>query len=192
MSRTRVEQVISEFRLYSEEARSLPAERVVELMRKNIQVEIKGKEGYFTISYIGKDPRTITLVTNKLASLFIEENLKFREQQAQGTSEFLMVELTATKTKLEEQEKDLTQFKKQFMGELPEQREANLRVLDQLQIQYSRIGESIRSAQDRKLILQRQTSDFEFQFASLMNQKEEPSVSMSPVYPDAPGASFPL
>jgi len=63
-----------------------------------------------------------------------------REQQAQGTSEFLTIELNITRKKLEEQERAITQFKKQNMGELPEQRDANLRVLDQLQMQYQRIG----------------------------------------------------
>ncbi|MGB7573450.1 MAG: Wzz/FepE/Etk N-terminal domain-containing protein, partial [Thermodesulfobacteriota bacterium] len=111
MSRTRLEQVISEFKLYSEEAKSLSQEEIVESMRKNVQVEIKGKEGYFTISYIGKDPRIVTTVTKKLASLIIEENLKLREQQAQGTSEFLSIELNAMRTKLEEQEGAITRFK---------------------------------------------------------------------------------
>ncbi|MGQ9647310.1 MAG: XrtA system polysaccharide chain length determinant [Thermodesulfobacteriota bacterium] len=161
MSRTRLEQVISDLKLYQEEAKSMTLEGIVELMRKNIQVEIKGKEGYFTISYIGKDPKTVTLVTNKLASLFIEENLKLREQQAQGTSEFLFNELEATKAKLEEQEKMVAHFKKQFMGELPEQRDANLRILEQLQLQYQRAGDNLRAAQDRRLFLQKQLSDFE-------------------------------
>ena len=75
------------------------------------------------------------MVTNKLASLFIEENLKVREAQAQGTSEFLSIELNATKAKLEEQERIVSEFKRKNLGELPEQREANLRVLDQLQLQ---------------------------------------------------------
>jgi polysaccharide chain length determinant protein (PEP-CTERM system associated) len=166
MSRTRLEQVISELKLYQEEARSSSLEEIVELMRKNIQVEIKGREGYFTISYIGKDPKVVTVVTNKLASLFIEENLKLREQQAQGTSEFLSNELQATKTKLEEQEKTVTRFKTQFMGELPEQREANLRVLEQLQLQYQRNSDSLRVAQDRRLIIQKQLSDIELAIAS--------------------------
>ena len=47
MSRTRLELVIAEFKLYPEEAKSLSREEIVEAMRKNIQVEIKGKEGYF-------------------------------------------------------------------------------------------------------------------------------------------------
>jgi polysaccharide chain length determinant protein (PEP-CTERM system associated) len=166
MSRTRLEQVISEFKLYQEETRSSSIEGVVELMRKNIEVKIKEREGYFTISYIGKDPKVVTVVTNKLASLFIEENLKLREQQAQGTSEFLSNELQATKVKLEEEEKMVTRFKTQFMGELPEQREANLRVLEQLQLQYQRNSDSLRAAQDRRLIIQKQLSDLELTIAS--------------------------
>ncbi len=165
MSRTRLEQVISEFKLYSEEAKSLSQEEIIELMRKNVQVEIKGKEGYFTISYIGKDPRTVTMVTNKLASLFIEENLKLREQQAQGTSEFLSIELNAMRTKLEEQEGAITRFKKQFMTELPEQRDANLRILEQLQLQSQKISDNLKAAQDRKLIIQKQLSDMKIQMA---------------------------
>ena len=165
LSRTRLEQIISEFKLYPEEARSLTPEEIVELMRKNIQVEIKGREGYFTISYIGKDPKIVTVVTNKLASLFIEENLKLREQQAQGTTEFLYVELNATKAKLEEQEKVVTQFKKQFMNELPEHRDANIKVLEQLQLQYQRVSDNLRGAQDRKLIVQKQLNEMKAQIA---------------------------
>ena len=56
MSRTRLEQIISEFKLYQGEAKSLTLEEIVELMRKDIRLEIRGREGYFTISYIGKDP----------------------------------------------------------------------------------------------------------------------------------------
>ena len=172
LSRTRLEQVISELNLYREEAKSLNPEEIVVLMRKNIKVETKAKEGYFTISFIEKDPRIVAKVTNKLASLFIEENLKLREQQAQGTTEFLSIELEATKAKLEEQEKSISQFKKQFMSELPEQRDANLKVLDQLQLLYQRIGENLRSANDRKLIIQKLISDTELLIASGPNIKD--------------------
>jgi polysaccharide chain length determinant protein (PEP-CTERM system associated) len=103
----------------------------------------------------------VTAIANRLASLFIEENLRFREQQAVGTTEFLATELTAKRTKLEELEKALTQYKRQHMGELPEQRDTNLRILEQLQNLYQRAGENIRAAQDRKLFLQKQLSDLE-------------------------------
>ena len=179
MSHTRLEQVISEFKLYSEEAKSFSREEIIELMRKNTKVEIEGKEGregFFTISYIGKDPRVVAMVTNKLASLFIEENLKLREEQSQGTSDFVSIELNATRAKLEEQEAAITLFKKQFMGELPEQREANLRTVDQLQIQSLRIDDNLKAAYDRKVIIQKQLSDtkMEMAFGPLSgNPKEE-------------------
>ncbi len=179
MSRTRLEQVIAEFKLYSEEARSLSREEVVELMRKDVKVELKGKEGYFTISYVGKDPRVVTMVTNKLASLFIEENLKLREQQAQGTSEFLSVELNTMRTKLEAQEATITDFKKQHLSELPEQRDANLKMLEQLQAQSQKVNDNLKAAQDRKVMVQKHLSDIKMQIAlgrpsaSPENTKEE-------------------
>ncbi len=192
MSRTRLEQVISQLKLYPEEVKSKTMEEIVELMRRNIRIEIKGKESYFTISYIGNDPRVVTTVTNKLASLFIEENLKLREQQAVGTSEFLVIELNATKARLEEQEKAVTQFKRQFMGELPEQREANLKVLEQLQFHYQRIGEAMRAAQDRKLIIQKQLSDTELLIASAVSRQESPPLTVtSPETPSRPVARDP-
>ena len=172
MSRTRLEQIISEFKLYSKEAKSLALEEIVELMRKDISVEIRGRESYFTVSYIGKDPRVVTMVTNKLASLFIEENLKLREQQAQGTTEFLALEMNATRAKVEEQEKAITQFKRQFMYDLPDQRDANLSILGKLQQQLQTIGDALKSTQDRKLIIQKQLTEMR-NMSALLNRQED-------------------
>jgi polysaccharide chain length determinant protein (PEP-CTERM system associated) len=164
MSRTRLEQIISELRLYEKEQKRLSKEEVVELMQKDIKIELpskKDEKGHFSISYIGRDPIMVTTVANRLASLFIEENLKLREQQAVGTTEFLANELNMAKTKLDEMETAVTQYKKRYMGQLPEQRETNIRILEQLQSQYQRVGESLRAAQDRKLFIQKQMTDLE-------------------------------
>lgn len=175
LSRTRLEQLVSEFKLYPEQVKSLPMERVVESMRNDIQFEIRSRGenqprestgGYFTISYIGKEPNVVTSVTNKLASLFIEENLKLREQQAQGTVDFLENELKTTKGKMDEQETKLTNYKRQHLTELPEQRDTNIRVLEQLQLSTQRINESLKSAEDRKLIIQNKLADIEIQGSS--------------------------
>ena len=100
MSRTRLEAIIDEFKLFQDEAKSMQREAVVELMRKNIKVDLPKTTsegaGYFAINYTAKDPRIAAAVANKLSSLFIEENLKQREQQAVGTSEFLSSELKTT------------------------------------------------------------------------------------------------
>jgi polysaccharide chain length determinant protein (PEP-CTERM system associated) len=164
LSRTRLEQVISQFGLYKNESKNLTREEVVELMQKDIKVELPKRneeKGYFAISYQGADPNMVTTVANRLASLFIEENLKLREQQAVGTTEFLAGELTAKKARLEELEEVVSKYKRQHMGELPEQRDTNLRILEQLQSQYQRVGENLRATQDRKLYLQKLLADLE-------------------------------
>jgi polysaccharide chain length determinant protein (PEP-CTERM system associated) len=165
MSRTRLEQIIEELKLYKDELKSMKREEVVEMMRKNIKVEIPKRTsetaGYFIINYTGEDPRIVTIVANKLASLFIEENLKLREQQAVGTTEFLTTELESTKEKLEAQGQTLADYKRRHMGALPEQRDTNFRILEQLQTQLQRNEESVRALEDRKLLILKQMAEIE-------------------------------
>lgn len=164
MSRTRLEQIIQEMRLYEKERKSMSAEEVYALMQRNIKLELPSKKEekvYFNISYIGKDPQVVTSVANRLASLFIEENLRVREQQAMGTTEFLSSELATAKARLDEQETQIAQYKRRYMGELPEQRDTNIKIYEQLQTQAQRNSDSLRAALDRKLFLQKQLSEIE-------------------------------
>ncbi|NPU84663.1 MAG: hypothetical protein HPY65_09255 [Syntrophaceae bacterium] len=165
LSRTRLEQIINDLNLYQKERKSLSREEIVALMQKDIKIELPTRKdeskGFFTISYIGRDPNIVTTVANRLASHFIEENLKLREQQAVGTTEFLTVELTEAKKKLDEMEAAVTQYKQRHMGALPQQMDANLKIMEQMQNQYQRLSESLRAAQDRKLYLQKQMSDLD-------------------------------
>jgi polysaccharide chain length determinant protein (PEP-CTERM system associated) len=108
----------------------------------------------FRIRYSGRDPRLVAQVANELASLFIEENLKAREQQATGTTEFLQNQLQETRKALEGQEAKLKEFKLKHIGEMPEQQAANLQILGQLQSQSQLIGESLNRAEQQKSYLQ--------------------------------------
>ena len=185
MSRTRLEQIITEYHLYERESRHKSKEEIVELMRRNIKVELptkKDDKGYFTISFIGDDPNMVTTVANRLASLFIEENLKIREQQAMGTTEFLTSELTAAKKKLDEMDSAVTGYKRRYMGELPEQRDTNIKILEQLQNQNQKLGESLRAAQDRKLYIQKQMSDMENPTTSIIGIPSTKKDAMTPAF----------
>src|SRR5262249_3745158 len=126
---------------------SPPMEILVDRMRKDIEIKVIGGNNAFTVSYIGKDPLVVMKVTNTLASLFIEENLRIREQQAAGTSEFLVNEHMEAKRELEKQERALKEFKEQHMGALPEQMNANLRTLDRLQVELQTINDAIKNAE---------------------------------------------
>src|SRR3990167_2314029 len=98
-------------------------------------------------------------VAGRLAFLFIEENLKVREQQAIGTTEFLDSQLQDLKKGLEGQDTLIKAFKERYMGELPSQLEANLRTLDRLQLELQSTNDSLRGAEERKIILEKQISD---------------------------------
>jgi len=164
LSRTRLEMVIQEFNLYTDIQKSLPLEEIIEIMRKAIEVRVQEARrdrrdqsaNSFTISFEGKEPNTVMKVTNKLASLFIEENLKVRESQAEGTSEFLSKELVSMEEQLKRREQDIRNFRERSMGQLPQQLDANLRILERLQDQLKTTNENIRAAEDRSVLLQNQ------------------------------------
>ncbi|HEY8432360.1 MAG TPA: GNVR domain-containing protein, partial [Sandaracinaceae bacterium] len=88
----------------------------------------------------------------------IEENSKIREELAANTSQFLDAQLAALKQTLNEQERQVREFKERYMGQLPQQQEANLRLLDRLQSQSQAIADRARAAEERRLLLQAQLS----------------------------------
>lgn len=164
LSRTRLERVIEEFNLYPDLRKKAPKEEVIEKMRRAIEVKVQeprrsGRDtstNSFTISFEGENPQIVMQVTNKLASLFIEENLKVRETQAERTSEFISRELASLEEQLKKKEEDIRRFKERSMGQLPQQLDANLRILERLQQQLQTTSESMRAAEDRAVLLQNQ------------------------------------
>ena len=138
-----------------------PAEHV-DRMRQSIEINVLGgrkQKNAFTISYSGKDPNTVMSVTNALASLFIEENLKVREKQAEGTSAFLTNELITVEKELKEVERSLKIFKERHNGSLPDQLDANLKTLDRYYLEHQNIGDEIRKLEERKIFYEQQMLD---------------------------------
>jgi polysaccharide chain length determinant protein (PEP-CTERM system associated) len=155
LSRTRLEKVISEFNLYPDMLNKSHMEEIVVMMRSKIEVMVQ-RQNAFSVSFEGKDPSTVMMVTNKLASMFIEENLRSRELQAEGTSEFISKELQAMEGKLKKSENEVRRYKERNMGQLPQQIEANLSILGRLQDQYKTTSENLRAAEDRMVLIQNQ------------------------------------
>jgi polysaccharide chain length determinant protein (PEP-CTERM system associated) len=162
LSRTRLEKVIDEFNLYADVRNTVPMERIVEMVRKDIQVTVENRpqsdrtQISFSVSYEGRDPRTVMMVTNTLASLFIEENLRVRESQAERTTDFLANELSSMEEKLKVKDTEIRNLKERYMGQLPQQLDANLRVLERLQEQLKTTSEGMRASEDRMMLLRNQ------------------------------------
>ena len=156
LSRSLLNKIITEFGLYKKESQTLSSEEVLELMRKQIDIKTVGGRNIdaFTISFEGEDPKIVMNVTNKLASLYIEENLKVREELIEGTTDFLEAELERLKESLDKQEKLISDFKFKNRGSLPQQLDTNLRSLDRYQLELQTNTESIRLAEDKKSALE--------------------------------------
>ena len=159
LSRTNLERIIKDFNLYAEERKTGIMEDIVEKMRtQEIKVDVV-KGDAFRVSYIGSDPRTTMKVTERLASLFIEENLRDREVLAEGTNQFLEAQLEDARRRLMDHEKKLEAYRKQFSGTLPSQLESNLQVIQNTQLQVQAIVESINRDRDRRMLVERQLGD---------------------------------
>jgi len=157
-NRSNLERIVEEMDLYPELRRSEPVEKVVGVARANLTVAKKG-DSVFTIYFKDTDPVKAANTANRVAELFILENLKLRENQAQGTSTFLESELDQTKRKLEEQEAKIAAFKSLYMGQLPEQRDTNLQAVGQLQDKLEINMDALDKAETRKIILQREIAE---------------------------------
>ena len=139
LSRTRLERIINEFNLYARARRTGDMENVVERMRRDINVEtVKGDA--FRVWYISGDQPATAKVTNRLASLFIEENLRDREVLAEGTNQFLESQLECARHRLAEREKKVEEYRRRYSGELPSQVESNLQMIQNTQLQVQTIS----------------------------------------------------
>lgn len=163
-SRTNLERMISEFNLYPEERRVEPMEDVVDLMRKNIDVQMErprpGPRGpeppnAFHVRFTYTDPNIAAQVTQRLGSLFVDQNSSDRRGLAQSTNAFLEVQLEEARKRLEVQERKLEAFRERYGKELPTQMQSNMQAITSAQMQAQGLVESTARDRDRKLMLER-------------------------------------
>ncbi len=160
LSRTRLERIIQDFNLYPEARKTAIMEDIVDRMRGNISVQVV-KGDAFRVSFTSDEARTAMRVTERLASLFIEENLRDREVLAEGTNQFLEAQLEDARRRLIETERKVEEYKRRYDGELPEQRDANMQGLHNLEMQLQALTESANRDRDRRLALEKLIADLE-------------------------------
>lgn len=158
LSRSRLEPIITELNLYPKERAVQPMEDVVDKMRRDIRVEtIRGDA--FRVSYVSHNPDFAQKVTERLASLFIEENLRDREVLADATNQFLDSQLKEARERLVQHEKRLEAYRLRYAGELPNQLQSNLQSMQALQTQVQGLTDSVARDRDRRMILERQLGE---------------------------------
>jgi polysaccharide chain length determinant protein (PEP-CTERM system associated) len=162
LSRTRLEPVIKQFGLYPGEVDRVPMEELVGRLRKAIDVtpvepmaETRTQQlpGFY-IAVTLDNPRTAQSVCTALTSMFISENLRSRQQLSEDTTQFLEQQLLEAKQKLDEQDALLADFKRRYIGSLPDEEQVNLNVLTGLTSQLDAATQALARAQQDKAFTQ--------------------------------------
>ena len=158
LATSRLQKIIDTYHLYQRERGRLPQEEIIEKMRADTKITLERSWGQertsaFRIAYQGHDPATVAEVANQIGNLFIEENLRTRENHAEGTSEFLEEQLEQAKKSLNALEAQVEDYKMQHKGELPEQETSLAGALSRAQIELQANQDAINRAGQSKALL---------------------------------------
>ncbi len=159
LSRTRLLLIIQKLRLYGGAQKGLTDDQKIANMRKDIGVQLvrdpqRQDISSFTISYSASDPHLAQQVTAELTGLFISENLKVRQEESAGTTDFLQQQLEGARETLSEQEAKVREFEGQHEGALPTQEASNLQILAGLQSQLQSEEDALNTAKQQRVYLQ--------------------------------------
>jgi len=169
MSRAKLLSIIEQLNLYSEMREKHTTEEMVDKMRKDIELKtisanvVDRRSGRpsaatiaFTLSYQGKEPSKAQKVANVLASFFLEEDLRRREDLASVTTDFLEQESEGLKKQIHVLENKISEFKKAHIGELPEFSNVNLQAIARLESEVARTIERIGTLKEQMIYLKGQ------------------------------------
>jgi polysaccharide chain length determinant protein (PEP-CTERM system associated) len=171
-TRSRLEHIIEDLDLYREERGRFLMEDIVRRMRAAINVTPEGRaQESFRVSFTHPDPQSAQRVTERLASLYIEENVRDRQDFAADTNEFLDGELEEARQRLLDHEKKLEQYRRRHSGQLPSQLDSNLRAMQSAQMQLQAVSDTMNRARERRLLTERQLADARILPPALVTQE---------------------
>ena len=161
LSGPELKKIIDEFGLYADQRKTRFEEEILDTMRKDISITVEAvgkgnaaRPGAFRIGYQSSDPNLAMRVANCLTDLSVEQNLKTREGEAAGTSEFLDTQLAEAKKRLDQLEAAVSVYKLQHNGELPQQETSLTARLSRLQTELEVNRDAINRAQQTRIILE--------------------------------------
>ena len=168
LSRSRLQPIIERFNLGnpkgSMDDRIDSVRKAIDI--KPIQSEVAGAGGLpgFFISFKAADPHTAQVVCREITSLFLSENLRAREESAEGTTDFLKGQLDEAKNNLDAQDAKLAEFQRQNLGALPDEQGTNMNMVTSLNTQLDATTQA----------LSRMEQDKSYEEAMLAQQTQEP------------------
>ena len=137
LSRTRLQPIIEKFGLYAGVRGQVHIEDLVERLRTAVEIKplepTPGTQSRqlpgFYVDVTFDNPQIAQQICTEITSMFLEQNARERKQQANETTSFLSKQLEEAKKNLDDQDAKFAQFKRQYLGSLPEEEQSNLNIL---------------------------------------------------------------
>lgn len=181
LSRTRLQPIVEHFNLFPKDRGRVPLEELMNRLRKAIKVETiqptpgtsSGLAG-FTVAVTLDNPQLAQQVCTQITSMFMEQNLRLRQSQAENTTRFLGNQLKDAREKLDEHDAKLAAFERRYIGVLPNDQTTNMNLLMSATQQLETVTQALGRAQQDKAFTQTMlTQQVEAWKASQVGQNPE-------------------
>lgn len=162
-SRTSLQPVIERYGLYKNEINKVPMEDLVGRMNDAIVIkpvsfsnqigsDSNGSNALpgFQINFTADTPQMAQAVCTEVTSKFIDANIHLQTTRAEGTADFIAVQLQGAKQKLDEQDAKLAAFKRQYFGALPDQEQSTVQILSTLSGQLNSLAQQMSGYQQQQ------------------------------------------
>jgi polysaccharide chain length determinant protein (PEP-CTERM system associated) len=181
LARDSLSAIITDFKLF--EGANTSREDQVEALRKQISLDPlppaivdprKPVElNSFKISFRHRNPKTAAEVANRLARDFISANLRDRTALAESTTEFFEQQLQKARADLADIARQVSDYKENYQGELPEQLSLNRERLERNRIDLAATESKAEAARDQVRLLTQQLQEYR---TAAANDQTDPSV----------------
>jgi polysaccharide chain length determinant protein (PEP-CTERM system associated) len=158
LSRTRLQPIIEKFGLYPQDREKTHMEDLVLRLRSAITVKpLEPMAGTgnrqlpgFQVAVTFDNAQTAQRICSEITTMFMEQNAKYMDDKSNSTTKFLSQQLDEAKRKLDDQDARLAEFKRRYIGSLPEQEQMNLSLLNGMNSQLDAVTQALnRSQQDK-------------------------------------------
>jgi polysaccharide chain length determinant protein (PEP-CTERM system associated) len=206
LSSSSLQPIVERYNLYASEHLAMDAR--IDKARKSVVIQAiesdlaraNGLPG-FRIFFTANDPHTAQQVCGEITSLFMQTNLRLREDSAKGTTDFLKEQIDQAKHTLDDQDAKLAAFQSAHPGNLPGDEATNQSFVGTLTAQLDATTQQIQSyeqsrAMDEALLAEQsgpsaptaaatQTPQAEEQeMKELLAQEADLELHYQPDYPD--------
>ena len=153
-SRSSLEPLVIKYEIYkSERLRGEPMESIIDMMRRDIKVEVNTSRNDitngFNITYYGRDPRITQAVTAELASKYINEQTKNTVNSTNSAKQFIDNQVRQAQDELTLVDNKRLEFMQKNVGNLPTEATSLIGQLTGLRDQQKSLIAEVGRLQDR-------------------------------------------